>query len=795
MRKLTFLLLATFSLTVFAEYKFPDAKIRRVLEAGSTPSFQTNYDETYAVEISYNLLPSIEFLSRPMLKLAGLRFNPQNFSSFRKYYNTGIKSYDMKSKKLISIQGPKSAVYGNPKFSRKGTKIAFPIERKNCVELWTADIKSGKAQRFKGLCLNTIMGSGITWIDDNHLLVRSRVKGQKMLRDSNSVPTGPVTMETTGKVAQNRTYQDLLKDDHDVKLFKHYTRVQLTVINIKDGSKRILGPSGIIPGYTLSPDHKYVKMSRLSKREPYSFVVPYYYFSQDLEVWGVDGKKIGTIAKLPVFDSLPIQGVPTGIREFDWHPSFPSKLIVTEALDKGDWEVKVPHRDMVSEINIVNYHIGKKRELFKTANRYSGMDFFEDGKRAVVWDYEREKKFLTGVLYDLNARKKIKDLWGYGVNDEYNKPGSLVTVGNRFHHQSVRPDIIDGEEWVYLSGSGATPEGMRPFLRRMNLKTKESVELFRSSKKSYERFVYFHKDKYDSFVTHYQSATESPRYYIRKFKSDKPLVYWFREDPAKVFTDIKREILHYERKDGVKLSGILYYPLGYKKGKKYPVVVSAYPRQYSTAREAGQVRGTSSRYSRPYGASNLYFLLKGYAVLQKAQMPIVGSPKDMNDTFLKQLKMNAEATVGALKDNGILDGDRVAVIGHSYGAFMVANLLTHTDLFKAGIARSGAYNRTLTPFGFQNERRTFWQAQDTYLKVSPFVSADKMKKPLLMIHGKEDPNSGTFPMQSERYFNALKANGANARLVLLPKEGHGYAAYETVSHVLWEEMHWLERYL
>ena len=167
----------------------------------------------------------------------------------------------------------------------------------------------------------------------------------------------------------------------------------------------------------------------------------------------------------------------------------------------------------------------------------------------------------------------------------------------------------------------------------------------------------------------------------------------------------------------------------------------------------------------------------------------------MHDTFLEQIVAAAQAAIDKAASMGVADPERVGVGGHSYGAFMTANLLAHCDLFGTGVARSGAYNRTLTPFGFQAERRPLWEAPEIYFKVSPFMHADKIDEPLLLIHGMMDNNSGTYPMQSERLYAAIKGNGGSARLVMLPAESHGYRARESVLHVLAEMIDWFDRHL
>ena len=217
--------------------------------------------------------------------------------------------------------------------------------------------------------------------------------------------------------------------------------------------------------------------------------------------------------------------------------------------------------------------------------------------------------------------------------------------------------------------------------------------------------------------------------------------------------------------------------------------------EYGDASTAGQVRGSVNRFTFYRGTSQLFFVTQGYAVLDNATMPVVGDVKTVNDTFVKQIVANAKAAIDKLDQMGVADPKRVGVGGHSYGAFMTANLLAHCDLFAAGIARSGAYNRTLTPFGFQSEKRTLWEARDTYINMSPFMFANQIKTPILMIHGMADNNSGTFPIQSERLFAALKGFGATVRFVYLPFESHGYSGRESVLTVLAEMIEWFDTYV
>jgi len=298
------------------------------------------------------------------------------------------------------------------------------------------------------------------------------------------------------------------------------------------------------------------------------------------------------------------------------------------------------------------------------------------------------------------------------------------------------------------------------------------------------------------FITRRETPTDAPNYFIRSAGASadrKPLTQF--PDATPQLRGIKKQLVTYKRADGVQCSFTLYLPPNYKEGTRLPTVVWAYPLEFNDAGTAGQITGSTQRTTQIVGPSHLFFLLEGYAVLDNATMPVVGDPETVNNTYVEQIVMSAKAAIDKATEMGVTDPERVGVGGHSYGAFMTANLLAHSDLFRAGIARSGAYNRTLTPFGFQSERRTLWEAPDMYIRVSPFMVAQKINEPILMIHGEADDNTGTFPIQSERMYQALKGHGATVRLVMLPFEAHGYSGRESIDHVLYEMLSWFDKYV
>jgi dipeptidyl aminopeptidase/acylaminoacyl peptidase len=435
---------------------------------------------------------------------------------------------------------------------------------------------------------------------------------------------------------------------------------------------------------------------------------------------------------------------------------------------------------------------GEPGEILKLQHRYAGISWLQTPGLGFLTESEWMRRWRTTYLVDVDKPggepRKVFDL---SSQDRYHDPGRPVTISTAAGEYLIM--VEKGK--IYLSGSGASPQGDRPFLDRYDLESGQSERLFHCGDDCYERFVGFAGDSRQMIITSYESKTEPPNYYLYDLrqKARKALTHY--QDPAPQMTGMKKQLVKYEREDGVPLSGTLYLPPDYQEGQKLPLVMWAYPIEYSDARLAGQVRGSANRFTFFRGTSQLFFVTQGYAVLDAAQMPVIGDPETMNDTFVEQIVAAARAGIDKLDEMGVIDPERVGVGGHSYGAFMTANLLAHCDLFASGVARSGAYNRTLTPFGFQSERRTLWQAPEVYFKVSPFMHAHKINEPILLIHGEIDNNSGTFPIQSRRLYHALKGHGATARLVFLPYESHGYRAKESVLHVLAEMIDWFDTYV
>ena len=778
-----------FSLFAQEPYKLPPKEVVDIVTAPPTPRVSISSTGEFMVLAEYEAMPSIAYMAQPLLRIAGIRITPKNNSLQQTTFYTSLTIKNLEDGSTIRIALPEGANYGFPRWSFDGEWLAFPRYLENGVELWVAEAKSGKARTLTPPKINAALSSGFRWMPDNrHLLVNMVLENRGNPPEPPDVPIGPTVQETSGKSSKVWTYQDLLTNPYDEALFDYYATTQIFEIDVISGNIRKIGSPGIYSNISHSPDGNFILINKIKK--PYSYSVPYSRFTHTVEIWDRNGKMVHLLADMPLADEVPLRGVSTGPRSIGWRPMAPATLVWAEALDGGDPEKEVPHRDKIMTFSAP--FTDGPTEIMKIEHRYSGISWFETKGMAFVTQSDWKRRWQTTFLVNVDnpdiAPIKVFDL---SSQDRYNNPGSPVSKVTKSGERML---LLDGN-WIYLSGGGASPEGDRPFLDRMNIKTMKKQRLFQSGKASYETFIEFVGNSKSQIIISHESKSEPPNYYLVNLKTNERSALTDFKDPAPQLTGIKKELIKYRRDDGVELSGTLYLPSDYKKGERLPLVIWAYPREYSDPQIAGQVSGSPHRFTFFRSTSQLFFVTQGYALLDGAQMPVVGDPETMNETFIDQIVSSAKAAVDKLDSMGIIDPKRVGVGGHSYGAFMTANLLAHCDLFAAGIARSGAYNRTLTPFGFQSERRTLWEAPDLYFKISPFMHADKINEPILLIHGEADNNSGTFPIQSERFFHAVKGHGATARLVMLPNESHGYIARESVLHVLAEMFEWLDKYV
>jgi dipeptidyl aminopeptidase/acylaminoacyl peptidase len=783
------LLAASFNAQAQPTYQKPPQAVLNVLDAPATPLASISPTRDRMLLATPSRYPTIAEMAEPMLRLAGSRINPQTNAAHRTTKIIALTLKNIADGKEIKVALPANPSFGMLAWSPDGKQFAVMNVTPSGVELWVGDATTGKLRKLPGVRLNSAYGEAMQWLADSKTLLCQTISANRPpAPTASSVPTGPNVQENYSKATPAWTYQDLLKTPHDEKLFDYYATSQLAFINTTTGKMTPFGKPAIYSQVDAAPDGEHFLV--VSLHRPYSYNFTASSFPREVEVWNRSGKLIHKLASLPLQDQVPIEGVPTGPRSYAWRPTEAATLVWVEALDNGDTRKKAALRDRVLMLKAP--FTGQPVELYKTEQRFAGLTWGEKGDVLFLRDFDRtRRRSRTFLLNPDNSAQQAKIIWDRSMQDRYNDSGNPV-MKRLPHGQMV---MRQHGEHIFLSGQGATQQGDRPFLDKFNLTTLKAERLFRSDENSYETFETLLADDGSKFITRHETQTTPPNYFIRTAGGNAKQSLTNFPDPAPQLRAIKKQLVRYKRKDGVDLSFTLYLPPDYKAGTRLPTVVWAYPLEFNDADTAGQVSGSPNRFTTISGMSHLFFLLNGYAVLDSATMPIVGSVEKMNDTYIEQIVASAEAAINKAVELGVTDRTRVGVGGHSYGAFMTANLLAHSDLFRAGIARSGAYNRTLTPFGFQSERRTFWEAPEMYAKVSPFMVAHKIKEPILLIHGEADNNAGTHPIQSDRFYQALKGNGGNVRYVTLPHESHGYAARESIEHTLWEMLTWFDKHV
>jgi dipeptidyl aminopeptidase/acylaminoacyl peptidase len=793
---ITFFILTTFTYAQENTYQKPPKEILELVDVPRAPGVLLDEAKEKMVLLYSNSYKSIEELSKEELRLGGLRIDPKTNIGSRVTYvnNVKIKRLGSKNPEIVQVKGlPENAKLTNFNWSPDQTKIALTNTTSTGVELWVLDIESASVSKITEANLNANVGNVINWFEDGKsLLVKMVSKDRKPLIDTKTaVPTGPTISVNDGKRAQNRTYQDLLKNKNDEYNFEQLASSELFKVSL-DGSKQQWLGSNLYTGISFSPDGNYIMVMTVEK--PFSYLVPYRRFPSKTTIYTKEGKMVQTVLEVPLIEDLPqgFMAVRTGKRNFSWRSDKPATLIYAVALDGGDPQNEVEYRDEIFQVEAPFNTDGKS--MLKTINRMYNIDWGND-EVAIAYDYWWDTRNTKSYIFNpSDASQKPVLLSDRNYQDTYSDPGNFVSERNEMGSWVL--SIVKGQ--VFMIGDGFTKEGQFPFVDQMDLKTQKKTRIYQSKYTDKIEDIRTYDPKKRELLVRIESPTEYPNYFFRNAKNKKLTEITDFENPFKSIQNVHKEVINYKRDDGLELSGTLYLPVGYDKEKKekVPLIMWAYPTEFKDKSSAGQNTKNPNEFTYPYYGSMIYWVTRGYAVLDDASFPIVGEgDEEPNDSFREQLVANAKAAIDAVDDMGYIDRNRVAVGGHSYGAFMVANLLTHSDLFAAGIARSGAYNRTLTPFGFQSEQRNYWEAPEIYYDMSPFMHAEKMNQPLLLVHGEADNNSGTYPMQSERYFNALKGLGATVRLVILPKESHGYRSKESILHLLWEQDQWLEQHV
>ena len=793
-------------------YNLPDPAILKVMLAPSPPYPEVSPAGDTILLASYQQYPSIERVAQPYLRLAGVRVEPANHS---RHYTPGgygitpcAESYvvvHVADGKTDPVSLPGGACPGFPSWSADGKLFAFSNITSASVQLWIGDAATGAIHQVPEVALNPMFGDDFQWLGGTHsLLVKLVPAGLGAVPAAPAALSGPGIQEALGGKGASSTYEvrDVLTSKHDEDVFDHFAVSQLALVDAGTSTVKTLGKTANLLAISPAPDTHSILVTSLHK--PYSYVTTYDHFPREVEVWDIahaGDVTSHTVASLPLADRVPINGVPTGPRDFSWRPTDPATLVWAEALDGGDWNRTAPNRDkvMLQKAPFTAAPV----EIERTAQRYAGLDWTEKPGVALLQQFDENRHWRHTDIVDVDhLQQQPRTLFDLSYDNSYGDPGNPVRRTLPNGQSVIRLD----HDAIFLAGRGATPQGRRPFLDRRNLATGGSERLFRSETKGLESFVAFAGPDTSHFITWRQSPADPPNAFLRTLEkplpaaapndstvasSERPITHI--ADPAPEIRAIKKRLVKYKRADGLDLSFTLYTPPGYIEGTRVPTILYAYPLDYANASDAGQVTGSDQTFTRLHEYQLL--LLAGYAILDNTAFPIVGDPKKAYDTYLDQLVADANAAIAEGVRLGVVDPNRVGVTGHSHGALMTANLIAHTQLFKAGVATSGSYNKTLTPFGFQNERRSVWEAPDVYRTVSPFFSADKFKHPLLIVHGEEDANPGTTPIQAKLLYEAIRGNGGTARLVMLPHEPHWYTALESNEQLIYEMVRWFDTYV
>lgn len=794
-------------------YNQPPKNILDVMLAPLPPQPKVSPTPDSMLLVYWQEYPSISRVATPFLRLAGVRVEPKNHSRHDTPGGYGITRCATNFELVHVADGaqshialPAGACPGEPAWSADGKRFAFANIAPESVELWIGDAKTGQVHRVPGVRLNPMFDDAMKWMPDQKtLLIKLVPNGMGAPPPEPVLPPGPSIQETEGEKGQSSTYEnrDTLTNKHDEDLFDYYAASQLALVDAATAAITPIGKRGNYESLDSAPDGQHVLVSAIHK--PYSYVTTYDRFPKEVEVWDVSQRAhvlTHTIASLPLADRVPIHGVPVGPRDFSWRATEPATLVWAEALDGGDWNVNVPARDKIELLKAP--FTSPAIEITRTGQRYAGFNWSEQPSTALLAEYDNNRHWTKTFIIDVDEpQSKARLLWDLSTDENYANPGHPVTRQLANGQWVVRQN---GDS-IYLAGTGSSPDGDRPFLDRLDLKSLKTERLFRSDKVSYERFLSFTGPDTQTFLTWHQSPTDPPNAFARTLGksmiADPPtgeatlastsVPVTHIPDPTPAVRAIKKRLVKYKRADGLDLSFTLYTPPGYQEGTRVPTILYAYPLDYADPSTAGQVTGSQETFTQLYEYRLL--LLGGYAIIDDAAFPIIGDPKKAYDTYLEQLVADAKAAVDEAVRLGVADRDRIGVTGHSHGALMTANLVAHSDLFRAGVATSGSYNKTLTPFGFQNERRSVWEATDVYLKVSPFFFADKIKIPLLIMHGAEDANPGTTPLQGIKLFEAIRGNGGTTRLVMLPHEPHWYTALESNEQLVYEMLRWFDKYV
>jgi len=812
-------------------YMQPPKEIVEIISAKPLPevAFSNDYKKA-VISGKESSMSELSYIAGSEFRVAGLRID-NNFSNTRQQFSNELSILDVESGSINQVTGlPQNAKISNIDWSPSGKYFCFINNTPQKLELWRVDAVTAVSEKLNTLKLNAVLSEPYSFLDDERIMYKCVPDNAGLRPESQPIPQGPVVQEHKGAGRSARTSPDMIASYYDEQVFDYYATSQLALFS--SAGNTIVGKPALYRSLSLSPNKEYMIVT--TEQKPYSYQRGHQSYPYRTEVWNIKGEfvkmlednKVGNLSMRPDEDFADDTAMQDSVRtpkrgmkesNWRWRSDLPQTLVwnESEAASRGGRDggnrpadfVDTVKSDAPKQKTFIYQQdapfTSEKTILLKSEGRVDNL----------VWCNKTFALFTT-----TDSKAKLRNTFSFVPCDTTVNPRLLIsqtteldTIGN--FPVFGRPYMVNnqfGEKILYTDEKNSlfylTDSKRRDsegdnfwFIDKIDTKTAKIENVWTGKAPFLETVEAITDFKKLKFISRKESNTDVPNYFLVDIKGKKSRQLTNFHDPYPSIQKMQRRFVSYKRADGLTLTANLYLPENYDPTKqgKLPVFMWGYPYEYKTRALAEKRRAARYAFARPGYSSPLYWATQGYAVLDDFAVPIVAEnkKKEPNDRFIKELVMDAEAAINYLDSIGVGDKERVAVGGHSYGAFMTANLLAHTKLFKAGIARSGAYNRSLTPFGFQSESRNYWKAQSLYNQMSPFNYADSLKTPILLIHGQLDNNQGTFPVQSERLYHALAGLGGTVRYVQLPFEAHRYSAKESVLHVLYETHRWLEKYL
>jgi dipeptidyl aminopeptidase/acylaminoacyl peptidase len=770
-------------------------------------------------------LSTLEKMSFETYRLAELEFRPKTNRHW--YLDTfgmnGLRVYSFEQRQLKDIPIPADTIVSDMMWSPDGGKVAFLAHRPEGTRVWTADVATGKTSplgdAFVMATLTGRRGRGTPATSGSRMLqwtpkgtvITLLVPSDRGPEPERGVPKSPIIRRTREKPSPTRTQPFLLKDEHDMALFRYYTTAQMAELAPGKAPRKI-GEPAVYMGFSSSPDGQYILAEKLV--EPFSFIVGYSSFPNRLDVMDLDGKVVSNIREIPLQEnqtrrsSQVLQDFP---REVVWHPSgatlgflWKEEKKRDEEGEESEDEERTPRRDRIMSLAPPFDMSQVKLHVLNTDKdqSFNGIRYAMEGDFAFVTvrdsDNENGESTEKIVAYHLGRDDPTEQIVvpEYDPDDIIDHPGEILT--QRTQNGIVYALTSSKGGQVYLEGDGLKEDFKpQPFVDRVAIGGGQKERVFEGGKDMYERPLVPLDPDLSQMIVARESKAEFPNSYLWS-PSGSMNKLTANQDPFPEITGVKRVDFTFTRRDGLEIQGRISLPVGYQEGTRVPAMFWTYPSEYSSEKEYEEDAIRDRNHNRFTHLSYLrwsdIWLSQGYALVHP-DVPIIDKGNTYNDNYVQHMVDSLYAAIRKVDQMGYIDVDRIGHGGHSYGAFATANLLAHTPFFKAGIAGNGAYNRSLTPMGFQSERRFIWDTHGLYLEMSPFFQADRIDTPILLYHGADDNNTGTFPIQSDRLIQALTGLGKTAVLYKYPYESHSPRAKATYMDIWARWLEWFDKYV